>query len=47
MLRVMTRRDTVRESSSLCNMVSSAMRSLYLRACEKTMPSMHLREWLE
>ena len=43
MLRVMIskgyfleKRDTVRESSSFCSMVSSAMRRLYLRACEKT-----------
>ena len=42
MLRVMiskgyflARRDTVRESSSFYSMVSSAMRRLYLKACEK------------
>ena len=54
MLRVMTsrgyflaRRSIVRESSSFCSMLSSAMRRLYLRACEKTMLSLHLCEWLE
>ena len=53
MLRVMiskgyflARKDTVRESSSFCRRVSSAMR-LYLRSCEKTMLSLHLSEWLE
>ena len=40
-------RDTARESCSLCSRVSSAMRRLYLRACEKTMLSLHLSEWLE
>ena len=30
-------RDTARESCSFCSRVSSAMRRLYLRACEKTM----------
>ena len=46
MLRVMisvgcflARRDTVRESSSFCSKLSSTMRRLYLRACEKTMLS--------
>ena len=50
MLRVMiskgyflARRDNVRESSSFCSMVSSAMRRLYLRACKKTMVSLHLK----
>ena len=54
MLRVITsngyflaRRDIVRESSSFCSMLSSVMRRLYLRACEKTMLSLHLSEWLE
>ena len=53
MLRVMTsigyflaREDIVRESSSFCSMLSSAMERLYLRACEKTMLSLHLSEWL-
>ena len=48
MLRVMTskgyflaRRDIVKELSSFCSMVSSEMRRLYLRACEKTMLSLH------
>ena len=43
----LARRDTVRESSSLCSVVSSAMWRLYLRACEKSMFSLHLSEWLE
>lgn len=43
----MSRRDTVRESNSFCSRVSSAMRRLYLRAFKKTMPSLHLSEWLE
>ena len=43
----LVRRDTARESSSFLSTVSSAMRRLYLRACEKTMLSLHLREWLE
>ena len=54
MLRVITSnghflawRDIVRESSSFCSTLSSAMRRLYLRACEKTMLSLHLSEWLE
>ena len=54
MLRVMiskgyclVRRDIARESSSFCSRVSSVMRRLYLRACEKTMLSLHLSEWLE
>ena len=54
MLRVMiskgyclARRDIARESSSFCSRVSSVMGRLYLRACEKTMLSLHLSEWLE
>ena len=43
----LARRDIVRESSSFCSTLSSAMRRLYLRACEKTMLSLHLSEWLE
>ena len=43
----LARRDTVRELSSFCSMVSSAMRSLYQRVCKKTMLSLHLNEWLE
>ena len=42
----LARRDIVRESSSFCSTLSSAMRRLYLRACEKTMLSLHLSEWL-
>ena len=51
MLQVMTsrvyflaKRDNVRESSSFYSMLSSAMRRLYLKACEKTMLSLHLSE---
>ena len=44
---ILARRDIVRESSSFCSTLSSAMRRLYLRACEKTMLSLHLSEWLE
>ena len=40
-------RDNVSESSSFCSMVSSAMRRLYLRACEKAILSLHLSQWLE
>ena len=54
MLRVMTskgyflsRGDIVGESSSFCSMLPSAMRRLYLRACEKTMLFLHLSECLE
>ena len=54
MLRVITsngyflaRRDIVRESISFCSTLSSAMRKIYLRACEKTMLSLHLSEWME
>ena len=54
MLRVMiskghflARRDIVRELSSFCSIVSSAMRILYLRACEKTMRSLYLSKWFE
>ena len=43
----MARRDILRESSSFCSMLSSAMRRLYLRVSEKTMLSLHLSEWLE
>ena len=43
----LARRDIVRESSSFCSTLSSAMRRLYLRACEKTLLSLHLSEWLE
>ena len=41
------RRDTVKESSSFCSVMSSVMRRLYLRACDKTRHSLHLSEWLE
>ena len=37
-------RDIARESSSLCSNLSSTTRRLYLRACEKTMFSLHLSE---
>ena len=54
MLRVMiskgyflARRDIVRKSSSSSRRVSSAIRRLYLSACDKTMLSMHLNKWLE
>ena len=40
-------RDIVRELSSFSSMLSSAMRRLYLRACEKAMLSLHLSERLE
>ena len=43
----LARRDIVRELSSFCSTSSSAIRRLYLRACEKTMLSLHLSEWLE
>ena len=43
----LARRDIVRESSSFCSMVLSAMRRLYLRASDKTMLSLHLSQWLE
>ena len=43
----LARRDVVRESISFCSTLSSAMRRLYLRACEKRMLSLHLSEWLE
>ena len=43
----LTRRDIVREPSSFCSMLSSAMRRLYLKACEKTILSLHLSGWLE
>ena len=38
----LARRDIARESSSFCSKLSSAMRRLSLRACEKTMSSLHL-----
>ena len=41
------RRDIVMESGSFCSMLLSTMRRLYLRTYEKTMPSLHLSEWLE
>ena len=41
------RRDIVMESGSFCSMLLSTMRMLYLRTCEKTMPSLRLSEWLE
>ena len=54
MLRVITsngyflaRRDIVRELISFCSTLPSAMRKIYLRACEKTMLSLHLSEWME
>ena len=38
----------MRESSFFCSMVSSAMRRLYLKSCDKIMlSSLHLSEWLE
>ena len=40
-------RDIARESSSSCSKLSSAIRRLYLRACKKTILSLHLSEWLE
>ena len=43
----LARRDIVRESISFCNVVSSAIRRLYLRVCEKIMFSLHLSERLE
>ena len=43
----LARTDIVRKSSSFCSISSSAMRRLYLRACEKIMLSLHLSEWLE
>ena len=43
----LARRDIVRELGSFCSMVSSEMKRLYLRACEKTVLSLHLSEWLE
>ena len=42
----LARRDNARELSSFSSRVSSAMKRLYLRACEKTMLSLHLSEWL-
>ena len=43
----LARRNIARESSSCCSTLLSAMRRLYLRACKKTMLSLHLSEWLE
>ena len=40
----LARRDTVMELGSFCSMVSSAVRRLYIRTCEKTMLSLHLSE---
>ena len=40
-------RDIIMESGSFCSMLLSTMRMLYLRTCEKTMPSLRLSEWLE
>ena len=40
----LARRDIVRESSSLCSKLSSAIRRLHLRAFEKTILSLHLSE---
>ena len=40
----LARRNNVRELSSFCSMVASAVRRLYLRGCEKTMLSLHLSE---
>ena len=43
----LARRNTVRELNSFCSRVSSAMRKLYLRACDKAMLSLYLSEWME
>ena len=43
----LARRDIARISSSFCSKLSSAIRRLYLRACEKAMFSLHLSEWFE
>ena len=43
----MARRGTGRKSSFSCSIASSVIRSFHLRACEKTMISLHLTEWLE
>ena len=43
----LAREDVMRKLNSFCIRVSSAMRSFYVRACEKTMFSLHLIEWLE
>ena len=37
-------RDIASESSSLCSNLSSTIRRLYLRACEKAMFSLHLSD---
>ena len=43
----MARRGTGRKSSFSRSIASSVIRSFHLRACEKTMISLHLTEWLE
>ena len=43
----LAKRDIARKSSSFCSKLSSAIRRLYLRACEKEMFSLRLSEWLE
>ena len=43
----LARRNTVRQLNSFCSRVSSAMRKLYLRACDKAMLSLYLSEWME
>ena len=43
----LTRSDIARESSSSCSKLSSAIRRLYLRACEKTILSLQLSAWNE
>ena len=40
----LARRNIVRESSSFCSRMSSVMKRLYLRDCEKTVFSLHLIE---
>ena len=43
----LARRDTAGKLSFFRSRASSAIRRLYLRACKKTMLSLHLSEWLE
>ena len=43
----LARRIIVMESSSFCSKLSSAIRRLYLRACDKTILSLQLSEWLD
>ena len=43
----LARRNTVRELNSFCSRVSSAMRKLFLRACDKARLSLYLSEWME